>query len=54
MKGTLKRMALMFVVLGLSLSTYARPADEKARAKDGQGQTNDRRVFAGEGGRIRK
>jgi|GEM_PF-1571012 len=29
MKGTLKRMALMFVVLGLSLSTYARPADEK-------------------------
>ena len=29
MKGTLKRLALMFVVLGLSLSTYARPADEK-------------------------
>src|SRR6185295_6854247 len=33
MKGTLKRMALMFAVLGLSLSTNARPADEKRTQK---------------------
>jgi tetratricopeptide (TPR) repeat protein len=29
MNGTLKRMALMFVIVGLSLPIYARPADEK-------------------------